>query len=719
VGEIGTATAGCGRQVSGDTTRMIVTRVRAGLGDDGVAQMLAIADEPRSATELEQDTCWTSYWQAKALFEAAVEVLGDPHAFRDLSAAHHATYAQRAERVSGETAGVFQSLGSPSRIYEDIAIAATHYMTVLAMEPVEITDDYAVVAAWATDGFPRYPELCDFTAGLLSSATLLFGFEPALVVEEACQARGDERCVYRVSWAPVDPEAMDPELRNRNLEIQVSLLTARLNTLRAAAADLVSGDDVDTVLARVVGRAGAAVRAPRFLLAVVTEPGGDPRVHHVGFTDEIEAGAFAERVMDDDAEGDASILVVDVESRRRRYGWLAASYAAGTSYFPEERPLLQTYARLAAAALDSATAIDEARRQADTARVLLALADSLAEIGPADEVAQRVADAVTTVIDAERSVVMLWDPTDEVLRTEGTYGLPQHANAFMLDLTISIADTPLVADLIEHAEPRFIDATTDDPFLHAVLASTGADTIVTVPIMGGGDFLGIVCAGTARSSRLLHHDANGVVRVRGLASQAAIALQNAKLLEQVRHQAMHDALTGLPGRALIIQLLEQALRLASRNGHHVGLLFADLDRLKQVNDTLGHHAGDEVIRAVAARLRGCLRDSDVLARLGGDEFVVLLPKVATSGDAADVARKMLASLRAPFPVCGHQLDVSASIGVVIAPGGAGTCDALLADADAAMYEAKARGGSTFSFHADGPGSVPSRAASPSSAPAAP
>lgn len=677
-----------GRHATGDTTRIIVSHVRARGGDEAVSRMLHAAGEQRSALDLEQDTCWSSYEQARALLESAVDVLGDPHTFRDLSELEDVD-RHPAGRVGGETTGVFQSLGSPAEIFEHIELAAARYFTVVAMEAVEVTDGFAVVTATGTDAFPRYQALCDLTAGLLASAPILFGFEPATVVEEACETRGDDRCVYRISWAPIDGELADPDLRRRHLELQVSLLTARLNNLRAAAGDLVSGDDVSTVLARVTARAGVAVHAPRFLLAVTGDAGQPPQLHHDGFASGQEAHDLAARILAGDADDDPSLLVVEVRSGRRPYGWLAACHAPGAGFFPEERVLLQAYAGLAAAALDAATALTEARHQSETAGALLALAGALAQVGPPAEVAQRLAEAVPSVIDAERSIVMLWDQREGVLRTAGMHGLPAEAETFMRGLTISAADAPWITELMAGAAPRFVDDVTDDPFLHAVLQATGAASVVAVPIIAGDEFLGLVSASTSRGSGVLRRDEHGITRIRGIASQAAAALQNAMLLDQVHHQATHDPHTGLPNRALLVQLTEQALRVAARDGHHVGLLFADLDRLKDVNDRLGHRAGDEVIRAVGMRLRGALRDADVLARFGGDEFVVLLPQATPSG-AAEVARRLGDALAEPFAVAGHSLPISASIGMAVGPGDGDTYDALLAHADAAMYEVKAR-----------------------------
>lgn len=678
--------AGEARHASGDTTRIIVSHVRAKGGDAAVARMLAAAGERRTAAELERDSCWSSYEQARALFVAAVEVLDDAHTFRDLTALHDAN-RRRVDRVGGETTRVFQTLGSPGEIFQHIDVVATRYLTVVRMEAVQVADDFAVVAAWGTAGFPRHSALCDFTAGLMASAPILFGFGPASVVEEACQQRGDDRCVYRVSWDATVDDGGETERRQRNLELQVSLLTARLNNLRAAAADLVSGDDLDSVLARVTARAGVAVRAPRFLLVLATEPGEPPRIHHDGFSSADEAGRLAARVQGQEPPDD-SMLVVEVRSGRRTYGSLAACYPPGSSYFPEERVLLEAYAGLAAAALDAATALDEARHQAETASVLLALAETLASVGSAHDVTARLAEAVPMVIDAERAVVMLWDPVDEVLRTSAIHGFPPSAEALLRDVTISRADTPSLARLMADGTPRYVDTADHDPFLRSLLRRSGASSVVAVPIVGAERFLGIVCAGTASDTLALRRDAHGLARVRGIAAQASVALQNAMLLEQVRHQALHDGLTGLPGRELLIELTEHALRAARRAGRPMALLFADIDGLKDVNDTLGHRVGDEVIRAVAQRLRGALRDADVLARLGGDEFVVILPHCHE--EAADtVAANLRAALEAPLRVDDHVLFTSASIGVAVFPEDGDTYDALVTKADTAMYLQKA------------------------------
>jgi len=134
---------------------------------------------------------------------------------------------------------------------------------------------------------------------------------------------------------------------------------------------------------------------------------------------------------------------------------------------------------------------------------------------------------------------------------------------------------------------------------------------------------------------------------------------------EMEHRALHDALTGLPNRALLFDRFEQALRAAERGGVCAGLLLLDLDRFKEVNDTFGHHYGDELLRQIGPRLSGVLRGVDTIARLGGDEFAVLLPDVRGEEAATNIANALLGALALPFHVEGVDMDVEASVGVVI------------------------------------------------------
>jgi diguanylate cyclase (GGDEF)-like protein len=163
-----------------------------------------------------------------------------------------------------------------------------------------------------------------------------------------------------------------------------------------------------------------------------------------------------------------------------------------------------------------------------------------------------------------------------------------------------------------------------------------------------------------------------------------------QLSERLARQVQHDALTGLPNRHLFADRLQQGLLLAKRSGTGLGVLFIDLDRFKRINDTLGHAAGDEVLRQAAHRFQEHLRQTDTLTRMGGDEFVAIVSVRHGIGDAMKVARKLLGSLRQPLVAAGQELFLSASIGISLFPEDGDNAEALLRKADSALYRAKAQ-----------------------------
>ncbi|AGH86464.1 diguanylate cyclase/phosphodiesterase (GGDEF EAL domains) with PAS/PAC sensor(s) (plasmid) [Ralstonia pseudosolanacearum FQY_4] len=164
--------------------------------------------------------------------------------------------------------------------------------------------------------------------------------------------------------------------------------------------------------------------------------------------------------------------------------------------------------------------------------------------------------------------------------------------------------------------------------------------------------------------------------------------------QRIRHLATHDTLTGLLNRCALEDRLEHALALARRNRSRVSVMFLDLDRFKNVNDTLGHQFGDQLLREVAARLQACAREADTVARLGGDEFVVMLESLDGTGTRR-VAERILAAIGAPFHIDGQELFLGVSIGIAVAPHDGDDPNTLLRKADAAMYLAKERGRNNF------------------------
>jgi diguanylate cyclase (GGDEF)-like protein/PAS domain S-box-containing protein len=171
-----------------------------------------------------------------------------------------------------------------------------------------------------------------------------------------------------------------------------------------------------------------------------------------------------------------------------------------------------------------------------------------------------------------------------------------------------------------------------------------------------------------------------------------------RMQDDMRRKAMHDPLTGLPNRAMFLESLERAVAKARRRASHFSVLFIDLDRFKEVNDTMGHHAGDTLLKTISERLGLAVRQSDLVARLGGDEFVVLIEEHGGPEEVMIVAQKILSMLQRPVLIDWREVEISGSIGIASYPEDGNDIDTLVKNADAAMYQAKERGRDNFQFY---------------------
>src|SRR4051794_13521339 len=334
---------------------VLVRRIRRTLGEEGLNQLLKRAGSARTVAYLDDVTNWISYDEAMALFGAGAELTGDQQIAR------HVGEETVAQHAGTPVATLMRSLGSPDAIYSAMAQAGSKFTTASVLEAIEVTPGRAVIREHAVEGFERTITHCDWAKGLLSQPTCLFGLPPATVEESTCQARGDEACLYEITWdADMAAKTADPAEHVVVLESQLSALTERLDSVYATATDLIADSDLDSVLARITERAATAVRAPRYLLALRGEDGAEIHCHYRGF-DERQAYEIAERVLDANmSDLPATWLIAEVSSHRRAYGRLVAM--GDTSFFPQERYLLELYGRYAASALDGATALDEAKR---------------------------------------------------------------------------------------------------------------------------------------------------------------------------------------------------------------------------------------------------------------------------------------------------------------------------------------------------------------------
>jgi diguanylate cyclase (GGDEF)-like protein/PAS domain S-box-containing protein len=184
----------------------------------------------------------------------------------------------------------------------------------------------------------------------------------------------------------------------------------------------------------------------------------------------------------------------------------------------------------------------------------------------------------------------------------------------------------------------------------------------------------------------------------GASKVARDITQRKEAQERIQHLAHYDALTELPNRALLADRIKIAIAHADRYSHRLALLFVDLDRFKLVNDSLGHEIGDKLLKVVAERMQSSVREADTISRVGGDEFIILLSQIDSLEDAAGVARKIIAALSQPHRIEGHELMVSASVGISIYPDSAKDASSLMRNADSSMYCAKEAGRNRYQFY---------------------
>jgi diguanylate cyclase (GGDEF)-like protein len=216
-------------------------------------------------------------------------------------------------------------------------------------------------------------------------------------------------------------------------------------------------------------------------------------------------------------------------------------------------------------------------------------------------------------------------------------------------------------------------------------AADGIRAALAIPVHERGEVVGSIVVATHRPGRKYSQVEREILLA--FAEHASLALTDAKTVADAIHQALHDGLTDLPNRQLLIDRLGHAQARAARAGSRVAVLFVDLDTFKNVNDTFGHAVGDILLREAARRLLGCIRSADTAARFGGDEFVVLLEDVEEAR-VTQVADRILEAMNEPFEVEGRELFIGASVGIAI---GGRVDDDLLRNADLALYRAKARG----------------------------
>ena len=670
------------RETSGATTKLLLTYVRGRGGDPSVAAVVERSGVGHTAAELEDVSRWVGYSTRIRLFEAATEVLGDDRVMFEVGA------AATLDGLRSTVVPLLRAFGSPREVYRRLPGAMKHFSTTSTLDVVACSPTEATISLRLHEGYEHSHLDCEYAQGLLSAVPSMWGLAPAEVTHDQCPSLGGDECVYHVSWKTPWRSPRSRRRGRRAIEADLKALRVQMHELQIAASELVASQDVATVLDRIVDHAATVADAHAYLLVVGAGSTAQPTVRSSGVTPESVERLVALLAAGEDLG--ESAVVVDVLSTRRAHGKLVALYEPGAVPRTEARDLLEAYAHHAAAALDLLTAFEDSRREERRAADLLALAHDLAAAPDKLAVAQVLADALPEVVGCRASSVMEWDAGPGLFRVVAAAGLGPEGNEALRATTFRADQIPEIVGMLTHHRPLLVDIRTASPVLTQVLHSTGSQSVVVVPLLAGDELMGVATAGFAGfiDGTVEHRDA--LARIAGMSDQGATALQNARLLATVRHQSQHDALTGLPNRLLFARLMDKTLRAAGKESG-TAVLFCDLDRFKHINDTLGHAAGDELLRQVSARLRGEVRPGDTVGRLGGDEFAVLLADIDDERQPFAVATRLVDALDEPFRIEGREVRITASVGVALHAGTDGRGDKLLAAADSAMYIAKQSG----------------------------
>jgi diguanylate cyclase (GGDEF)-like protein len=664
-----------GRHMSNSCLRVALTHTERVTGIP-VRELLDRAGDSRPCEVVLDDAEWSSYDQTRAVLDTLAVVLGSVEALT-----HVTDDVEFDHGTTPEVADVLQRLGSPDALLEMAGSRENPTSTIVETLTQRVGDGEWLTEHHFHDGFTPFPSYCAATTGMLHLLPKLFGYRHVQVVEESCVCRGDAVCRRRMTWTDTDPATREREV----LERRITTLEVRIEQFQDTVADLVLAGDLGHVLDRVVTSAARTVGAPGFLLAIEPLPGLAAATHAHGVP-----AADIERLAASLLSGVPSPelpVSVEVVSAQRRYGRLAAYSPQGTVM--GEGAVLEAYARLAATALDSAVALEDARRETARAQALLELATSLADIEAIDDLGRRIVEATPRIVGADRATLAVVSKDHRVVRFVAAHGYPPDVLARVVGSERSIDGMSTELHFLAGDDLLEFDSS-DDDVRHQLML--GGVAHVFVPLVHNGEVEGWLGASVTDGPERLARSSALETQLRGLAAQACTAIRNARLVGAIRHQAMHDALTGLPNRALILDRAEQLLARARRDRTPIAALFLDLDGFKTINDTLGHEVGDQLLQAVATRLSAAVRASDTLARLGGDEFVVLVDGAGVDAGPEMVADRILEVLRPPFLLEGttKPQTISASIGIATAAS-ATTASDLLRDADVALYEAKAAG----------------------------
>jgi diguanylate cyclase (GGDEF)-like protein/PAS domain S-box-containing protein len=309
-----------------------------------------------------------------------------------------------------------------------------------------------------------------------------------------------------------------------------------------------------------------------------------------------------------------------------------------------------------------------------------------------EDVLKRAVELVSVSLKADYCTVLELDKSGRHLLLKAASGWPEEMKARP---AVPIRPGGRLEFVLSHREPLIIDdLPKDDRFPESPLLKLGVRSGIQVPIFGTAGTYGILSAHSRSELRFGPDDASFLQSV---ANILAVAIERKNAQDRLERLAQFDSLTGLPNRQLFHDRLLKTMAHARRGGSPMAVLFIDLDRFKLVNDTQGHSAGDKLLQEAATRLLQCVRAGDTVGRFGGDEFGAIVTDLAKPGDAGVVAQKVLDALTQPFKLDAHDTYVSASIGITLFPADGDNPEALVMNADTAMYRAKEQGRNTYQY----------------------
>ena len=322
---------------------------------------------------------------------------------------------------------------------------------------------------------------------------------------------------------------------------------------------------------------------------------------------------------------------------------------------------------------------------------------ALSQRAPLQDILDTIVAAAVELIGDETVNLRLHDPADpeHLLRVAGC-GYSEDVEPFMMRIR---TDEGAVGRAFTEGRLVVVEDYQNSRDQLDVLAGEGLEAAMSAPVEENGHVIGALTVATHRHGRTYSLTEQQMLVT--FAVHASVALTNARIADSMAHLAFHDALTGLPNRALFVDRLAQALARSERKAQTTAVLFADLDNFKTINDSLGHAAGDELLVVIARRIRESLRPSDSAARFGGDEFAILLEDIGGEDRVVNACERIMVSLAAPVEIQGAVIDPGASIGVALSHETTYDADRLLRDADLAMYAAKTAGKGTYKlYHPD-------------------